>query len=306
MRLRQNYWTEDFILCYFLLMKVAIAQISSVLGRVDKNLDRHLELIEKAASQKADLVIFPELSLTGYSLQDLVPEVAIRPDCSEVMSRLLAASRHIDVVVGLVEERKENPGIFYNSAAYLSRGEITYLHRKVFLPTSGMFEEGRFFAGGREFRAFPAGSNRIGLLICRDFLHYSSSYCLLADGAGLIIVISAAPGRGIVNENSQGFESSRSWELMGQTISYFSSAYVIYCNRVGLENGVTFAGGSFIYNPDGQLQFKAPYLETDLSTQEIDLDLIRKARKNRPYKRDDRPEVICYSLGRLLRKQDED
>jgi predicted amidohydrolase len=129
---------------------------------------------------------------------------------------------------------------------------------------------------------------------------------LLAGGAGLIIVISAAPGRGVLNEESQGFESSRNWELMGQAISYFSSAFVIYCNRVGLENGVTFAGGSFIYNPDGQLLFKAPYLEDDFSLREIDLDLIRKARKNRPYKRDDRPEVICYSLGRLLRKQDED
>jgi len=93
---------------------------------------------------------------------------------------------------------------------------------------------------------------------------------------------------------------------MGKAISYFSSAYVIYCNRVGLEDGVTFAGGSFIYTPDGQLSLKLPYLEAAFSIQEIDPDLIRKARKNRPYKRDDRPEVVWRSLGRLLREKDED
>jgi len=299
-------WTEAIILCYFSLMKVAIAQISSVLGRVDKNLERHLELIEKAVKEKAELIIFPELSLTGYSLKDLVPEVAIRPDSSEVMARLLAASKDIDLVIGLVEERRENPGIFYNSAAYLSLGKIAHIHRKVFLPTSGMFEEARFFARGHDFRAFPIGSNRTGLLICRDFLHYSSSYCLMADGAGLIIAVSAAPGRGITDEGSQCFQSSPNWELMGQAISYFSSAYVIYCNRVGIEDGATFAGGSFIYTPDGQLNLKLPYLEPDFSLQEINLDLIRIARKNRPYKRDDRPEAIWRSLGRLIRVQDED
>ncbi|NMC64599.1 MAG: hypothetical protein GYA53_00440 [Acidobacteria bacterium] len=293
-------------MCYLFSMKVAIAQMSPVLGRVDKNLEIHLEFIEKAVKEKADLIIFPELSLTGYSLKDLVPEVALRPETSSIMARLLTASKDIDLVFGLVEERTENPGLFYNSAAYLTGGEIAHIHRKVFLPTSGMFEEARFFARGHDFMAFPTGSNRAGLLICRDLLHYSSSYCLLAGGAGLIIAISAAPGRGITDEGSQGFESSQNWELIGKAISYFSSAYVIYCNRVGLEDGVTFAGGSFIYTPDGELCLKLPYLEAAFSIQEIDPDLIRKARKNRPYKRDDRPEVIWRSLGRLLREKDED
>jgi len=287
-------------------MKIAIAQISPLLGLVDKNLEIHLEFIEKAVKEKADLIIFPELSLTGYSLKDLVPEVAIRPETSPIMARLLTASRDIDLVFGLVEERRENPGLFYNSVAYLTRGEIAHIHRKVFLPTSGMFEEARFFAKGHEFRTLAVGGIRAGLLICRDFLHYSSSYCLLAGGAGLIITISAAPGRGITDKESQGFASSQSWELMGQAVSYFSSAYLIYCNRVGLEDGITFAGGSFIYTPDGQPCLKLPYLEPDFSLQEIDFDLIRKARKNRPYYRDERPEVIWHSLGRLLREKDED
>lgn len=287
-------------------MKIAIAQISSVLGNVDKNLKRHLELIQQAIDQKTDLIIFPELSLTGYSLKDLVAEVAINPAQSVVFPELLEVSKKIDLVFGFVEERNSNPGIFFNSAAYLSEGKIVHIHRKVFLPTSGMFEEGRFFATGREFRSFETRLARTGLMICRDFLHYGSSYCLFADGARLLITISAAPGRGVSNLESQGFETSRMWELMGEAMSFFSSAVVIYCNRVGLEDGATFAGGSFIYSPYGKLIVKLPYLEEAFVVQEIDLDEIRRARKSWPFKRDDRPEVIWHSLDRIIKKEDED
>ncbi|MBC7362540.1 MAG: hypothetical protein H5U06_09720 [Candidatus Aminicenantes bacterium] len=287
-------------------MKIAIAQISSVLGNLDKNLKRHLEFIQQAIDQKADLIIFPELSLTGYSLKDLVAEVAINPAQSVVFPELLEVSKKIDLVFGFVEERNSNPGLFFNSAAYLSEGKIVHIHRKVFLPTSGMFEEGRFFAAGREFRSFETRLARTGLMICRDFLHYGSSYCLFADGARLLITISAAPGRGVSNLESQGFETSRMWELMGEAMSFFSSAVVIYCNRVGLEDGATFAGGSFIYSPYGKLIVKLPYLEEAFIVQEIDLDEIRRARKSWPFKRDDRPEVIWRSLERIIKKEDED
>jgi NAD+ synthase (glutamine-hydrolysing) len=288
-------------LCYFLIMKIAIAQISPVLGNLKKNLAHHLELVEKARKQGADLLVFPELSLTGYTLRDLVPELAIIPERSEFFSALVEASRNIDLVVGLVEERPDNPGIFYNSAAYLSRGKVLHVHRKVFLPTSGMFEEGRFFAAGKDFRSFSSDWARTGVLICRDFLHYCSSYCLFADGAGLIITISAAPGRGVSDLQSQGFETSRMWELMGEAIAFFSSAFVVYCNRVGVEDGATFAGGSFIYSPFGKLITRLPYLDEAFLIQEIDLEEIRRARKSWPFRRDDRPEVIWQSLEKIIK-----
>jgi predicted amidohydrolase len=287
-------------------MKIALAQISPVLGNVNKNLYNHLELIEKASGEKADLIIFPELSLTGYTLKDLVSEVALNPFDSPVFSQLLSASQKVDVSLGFVEEKKDDPGIFYNSAVYLSQGKITHIHRKVFLPTSGMFEEGRFFRPGREFSSFKTRFAPAGLLICRDFLHYGSSYCLMADGAQLIITISAAPGRGVTDLGSQGFETSRMWELMGEAISFFSGAFVIYCNRSGLEDGATFGGGSFIYSPFGKLITKLPYTEEAFFVQEIDLEEIRKARKSWPFKRDDRPEVIWHSLERIIRKTEDE
>jgi len=287
-------------------MKIALAQISPTLGNIDQNLKLHLDLIRKAVARKADLVVFPELSLTGYTLKDLAAEVAIRPGKSATFRKLLEASRKIDLVFGFVEEAADDPGLIYNAAAYLSRGRILHLHRKVFLPTSGMFEEGRFFASGRQFRPFDTGKVRAGLLVCRDFLHYGSSYCHFAGGAGLIITISAAPGRGAEDPEAQGFETSRMWELMGESISFFSSAVVVYCNRVGYEDGAVFAGGSFIYDPFGRLVARLPYLEEDFAVLEVELSEIARARRSWPFRRDERPEVIWQSLEKIIRESDED
>lgn len=280
-------------------MKIALAQISPRLGNIQKNLELHLETIEKARRQKVRLLVFPELSLTGYLLKDLVETVALDGRTSPVFKTLRAQSRDLSLVVGFVEEKPKNKGLFYNSAAFLDKGRVLHIHRKVFLPTSGMFEEGRFFAAGRNFRTFEAPGGNTGLLICRDFLHYAASYLLFAGGSEILIVISAAPGRGLAGK--AGFATSRMWELMGEAISRFSSAFVIYCNRVGLEDGIVFAGGSFIFDPFGRRLAQARYFEKDLVVYDLDLGEIRKARKNWPWKRDDKPEVILESLRRIVR-----
>ena len=128
-------------------VKLALAQIKTKLGVVEANLEKHLDNIQRASAAGSDLIIFPELSLTGYVLQDLVPTVAhpASPD-DPVFKELLAASKNIDIVVGFAEEDLRNR--FYISSAYLSQGKIAHVHRKVYLPTYGLFDEGRFFAWG--------------------------------------------------------------------------------------------------------------------------------------------------------------
>lgn len=281
-------------------MKAVLVQFSPHLGLLDKNLDLHYQFIERALEEKADLIIFPELSLTGYTLKDLISEVALNPWKNNQLERLKSFSQKIDIVVGLVEEA--NRGLFYNSAVYYAKGEILAIHRKVFLPTFGLFEEGKFFATGRYFRTFPTRFGRAGLLICRDFLHYGASYCLLAGKTDLIIVISAAPGRGM-SENP-GFASSEMWELMGEAISRFSTTFVIYCNRVGFEDGVVFAGGSFIYDPWGKCLLRGPDIEPAFLVQEIELKTLLQARKTWSFLRDDKPEIILHSLQNLLAKNE--
>lgn len=279
-------------------MKIALAQITPHLGNIEKNFTLHLESIERAKKAKVDLIVFPELSLTGYTLKDLVEEVALIPEKDRCFKELKAISKEISLVFGFVEEKER--GLFFNSAAYLSGGKILHLHRKVFLPTFGIFEEGKFFAHGKNFATFDTPFGKTGMMICRDFLHYGACYLLFAGGSEIIIILSAAPGRGA--SKGEGYETSHMWELMGETISQFSTVFLIYCNRVGFEDGKSFAGGSFIYNPSGQLMAKASYIEEDFLIQEVSLEDIRNVRKKWPYKRDDKPEVILEALKRIVRE----
>ncbi len=279
-------------------MKAHLIQMAPRLGDLPANVDRHLEALARAREAGAELVVFPELSLTGYTLKDLVSDVALSPSRSPVFKKLLDAGRGMSVVVGFVEEKEDERGLFYNSAAFLAEGRVLHIHRKVFLPTFGMFEEAKIFAQGRNVLPFRAPFGRSGMMICRDFLQYGSSYLLFVGGAEVFIVVSAAPGRGVGGE---GFETSRMWELMGEAVSHFSTAFVLYCNRVGSEEGVTFAGGSFVFSPEGTLLARAPDVDEAVLACDLDLGLVRDVRKRWTFKRDERPEIVLHSLERIVR-----
>ena len=155
------------------LLRVALAQIAPVLGDRQRNVAIHLERIQAAARQQADLIVFPELSLTGYFVRDMVPDVAIAPSSPEIR-QLLDAAGKMSVVLGFVEESPQHR--FYNTVLYAEGGQIVHLHRKVYLPTYGLFDEQRYFAAGQRFQAFDtARFGRMGMLICEDFWHLSAA-----------------------------------------------------------------------------------------------------------------------------------
>jgi predicted amidohydrolase len=277
--------------------RLALAQIDTHLGDVPANLEAHLDTIARARQRKADLVVFPELSLTGYMLQDLADEVALTPDSGDpVFRRVLAASRGVDLVVSFVE-RGPRQSLFL-SAAYLSAGEVVHLHRKVYLPTYGLFQDGRFFDRGRSFRAFDTRFGRFGLLICEDFWHVSAPYALWLDGAEMLMLVSASPGRGL---NGGGrLESARWIENITQTYARLFTVYVAQNNRVGFEDGLCYWGGSAIIGPDGQPLAQGPDFEPALVVAEIAPERIRRARQALPLLRDEQPELLQRALARLL------
>jgi len=215
-----------------------LAQIKPKLGCVADNLALIEERIQQAIAAKADLVIFPELALTGYFLKDLVPEVARRLDSPEIM-RLVELSRQISIAVGFVEETSDYR--FFNSALYLENGAIRHLHRKVYLPTYGLFDEQRYMARGEQLRAFDTKFGRMGILICEDMWHLSASYILAMDGATTLVCLSSSPGRGIEGDT---LGSANAWQQLTSTTAMFLNCRVLYCNRVGYEDGVNFWGGS--------------------------------------------------------------
>jgi len=277
-------------------VRIVLAQIAPSLGNIRANFDLHLQEIDRARQEKADLVLFPELSLTGYLLKDLAEGVALRPDTDRYFQELKTLSRDIGLVLGFVEEKER--GLIYNSAALLAGGEILDVHRKVFLPTYGMFEEGKFFAPGRNFRVVPTPWGKAGLMICREFLSHGAHYLLLAQGVELTLAVSAAPGRGL--SEAEDFASARMWEVMAEAMSYFSGSFIAYCNRAGYEDGIAFGGGSFIFDPFGRRLVKGRPAERERIVQDIDLEDIRRARTVMPFLRDDRPEIILNALRRVV------
>jgi NAD+ synthase (glutamine-hydrolysing) len=282
-----------------LKLRVGLAQISPILGSVPENLQLHLERIEEAKEQQVQLLCFPELSLTGYVLKDLVPHVAMAAtESAPAIAELLTASESMDLLFGFVEEDKRHR--YYISAAYLSQGRIVHVHRKVYLPTYGMFEEERYLATGDRFRAFDTRFGRLGVLVCEDFWHISAPYALWLDGADILLLISASPGRGLSPEAVLG--SSRSVELINQTYATFLTDFVLHCNRVGVEDGLNFWGGSTIFGPDGRLVAQAPYFEESLLVAALDLGAMRRVRMQLPLLRDERPDLLYTELRRMLRE----
>lgn len=278
-------------------LKIGLAQINPKLGDIQSNLDQHMLQIEKAAEQGIELLIFPELSLTGYRLRDLTFDVSIRPSYKEpLFARLLDASRDMDLVVGFVEADERQK--FHIASAYLAGGEIVHLHRKVYLPTYGMFDEGRYFAWGNAIRAFDTRFGRVGMLICEDFWHVSPPYLLWLDGADILILCSSSPGRGVATEQKIG---SALWvENINQAYASIFTNFVIHCNRTGFEDGVNFWGGSTIYNPEGRLIVQGPYYEDALVTAQIDLNDLRRARIRLPLLRDERVALTQREMERIL------
>jgi len=274
-------------------MKIAMAQIAPFLGKIEENLEKHWDYILKAKEEGAGLIIFPELSLTGYELMDLVPDVALKEN-SHAMKSLLELSYELPFFAGFVLEERD---LFYNVSGFFRDGKLEHIYRKVLLPNYSMFEEKRFFAEGNKFEAFDTPSGRIGVLICYDYLHPSSSYLYFLQQVDLLVVQSASPARGL---NEDGFLSNPMWENMTKVVSKHFTMYVAYVNRVGFEGGMTFAGGSHAYSPSGERLIKLPEFDEALGFFEYRREEIRRARILFPTFRDERPEVVLKEIRRIL------
>ncbi len=279
-------------------LNIALAQINTKLGDVKSNLEKHLACINEARKSGVDLLLFPELSLTGYALQDLVSAVAHRPAADDpVFKPLLEASRDLDLVAGFVEEDSRHR--FFIASAYLSQGKIVHIHRKVYPPTYGLFDEKRFFASGDSFRAFDTRFGRAGLLICEDFWHISSPYLLWLDGADLFLMTSASPGRGVTDKQL----GSAKWvETVNQTYAGLFTSFFAHTNRVGFEDGLNFWGGATVYDPDGKLLAKGAYDEEALTYAELDLAQLRRTRARLPLLRDESTSLVQKEMVRILQR----
>jgi predicted amidohydrolase len=275
-------------------MRVRAVQFSPQLGNISNNLHFHKKKIKEALNDKMDLIIFPELSLSGYHLKDIVYDISLTPD-HEILHNLMELSRDIDIVVGTPFE--DPPGIVYNSALYFSKGEILHNHRKVYLPNFGMFQEEMIFKAGNQFKNFKVNGFTVGLVICREILFPINAYLYYLQHVDFLIGISNSPYRGI---HDDGLASYRLWERVGEVYAINYHMNYVFVNRTGYEDGMGFGGGSFFAEPGKGIIKRAALFEEDYFDFEISKENVRRARIGGNYLRDEKPEVIFNELKRIL------
>ena len=275
------------------MARIAIAQCAPALGAFKRNVTMHQEWIARAKAERADLIMFPELSLTGYYLKDLAGEMACAADDTK-LAPIAEASRDMDVSAGFVERGRD--ARLHIAQGYWSRGKLVHVHRKVYLPTYGIFDDGRYFGPGDRFDVFPSAAGPAGIAICEDLWHVSVPYLYGAAGATIVFSPSASPGRGVAEGGDLG--TAESCRLMDRFYAQYLTMYVVFVNRVGHEDGIAFWGGSEVVAPDGSVVARAPDFEEKLLFAELDPDLVARERDRNPLIRDERPDLVIAQLMR--------
>jgi len=238
-------------------MRVTLAQTSPKLNR--SNLDEVVSIII-SCKDESDLIVFSELSLNGYMLQDKLSEDAWKIDELDILKDL---SLHVDIAVGAAI-RDEND--FRNAALYFSKGKLLSKHYKVHLPNYGMFEEARYFKSGDVFESFSTQFGKVSMVVCEDLWHKSVHENLMDENPDYIITLVASPARGF---SDSGLEIEDKWYGIIKTVALECRAKLIFVNRVGFEDGLGFWGGSCIVDENAAILHKLPRYEKIVKTFEI-------------------------------------
>lgn len=272
---------------------LAIVQFKPRKGDYKSNLARLPQVFSQIRQLEPapQVAVFAETALTGYFVEGGVRDVALTAgdfarDLNEQYRQGNDDSRTLDVCIGFYELWNN---AFYNSALYVTLGGkagpvIRHVHRKLFLPTYGMFDEERFVDRGFEIRAFDTAWGRAAVMICEDCWHSFTGTIAALDGADLIFVLSASPARGIWPREDEGSVPAnlKRWERLARDMAEEHGVFVCLTNLVGTEGGKTFSGGSIVAGPHGDIRAQAPLWEESIMTVTLDTDDLTRARTDAP------------------------
>lgn len=262
--------------------QVALIQFQPDKGNLSGNLQKIATCIKEAVAAGADLVLFPESAVSGYILEGGVDELCVSPQ--ELVDRLTPELGHlskpVDIVIGFYEKTQSRP---CNSAIYLQiDGEqviIAHVYRKLFLPTYGVFDEGRFQQEGNELGIVETRFGKVGLLICEDVWHSVMGSILAAAGADMILVLTATPTRGLSQEKPSNVIR---YERMLKSLAEEHGMFVAMAMLVGFEGGKGLSGGSLVYSPFGDILVQAEGFGEQIVMGEFDSEDVRHARALTP------------------------
>ncbi len=280
------------------MIKVAIAQISTDPKSVSENLEKHIEIITEAEKLHCDLIVFPELSLTGKDLS-LENNNVLTFNSSPKWEVLKSKSKKISIVVGFVEESQDHN--YYISQAYIESEQIKYIHRKVYPTSACGCEEYQIFGKGKKIRAFNTKFGKIGMMLSGDAEHITIPYLLALDGAQIIINSSAVSEK--PKDDSAEKRYSDDNELMLGVYSRIFGVYTIFSNKVGVEGNHTFTGKSRLIDPYGEWDLSAKCMEEDLLITFIDKSKVREVRMSNHNLRDENLFIVRNELERLIKSK---
>jgi predicted amidohydrolase len=259
---------------------LASVQLSSRLGEVEANLDHIAQAVAQAHQEGAHLALLPEAIVSGYFLEGANLESARTAE--EILQGLVKRLGHLssppDVALGFYESADGRPA---NSAGYfdLQNQKVRHVHRKFFLPSYGVFDEARFCQAGNHVRSFETRWGRMGLLICEDVWHSILPTLLSVQGADLILVPAASPGRGLAGERPSNVER---YDRLLMSVAEEHGVYASSSGHVGFEGGKGLSGVGFIYDPFGRRLAESPVMGESIVLAEIDLDVARASRAKSP------------------------
>jgi len=298
-------------------LRVVVHQTAPLLGETSLNREEIRSRVVDA--RNGDLLVFPELAISGYHLRGGVGRHSVSLGAGAPLD---LPSGSPPVALGLPERGEDE--LVYNTAVILHENRVLSLHRKIYLPTYGMFDEGRYFAPGRtppRVAVLPSGW-KVGLLVCEDLWHPSLVYLLAIQGVEAVLVLAAAPGRGQPGEGEDRedhdggtgtgpspsfppgprslFSSQASWTLLARTAAMQYGVFVVIANRAGVEEGVTFAGESTVVAPDGTILGRAPQAEPSVVEVSLHRRDLRRARSPFAHLRDEDPHFLRRALDLVL------
>src|SRR5688500_10771712 len=278
--------------CLYLSILLLVIQLKLREGDYATNIERLAGIFSQIDSldPRPDVAVFAETALTGYFVEGGVRDVAMTAgafarDLQSQYTSAVSTPRPLDVCIGFYELWNN---AFYNSALYVTLGGeepvIRHVHRKLFLPTYGLFDEERFVDRGFEVRAFDATWGRVAMLICEDAWHSFTGTVAALDGATTIFVVAASPARGVWPREGEGPVPAnlKRWERLARDIAEEHGVFVALVNLVGTEGGKTFSGGSIVAGPHGDVRAQAPLWDDAIMTIPLDPHDLTRARSDAP------------------------
>jgi len=271
-------------------VRLALAQVDCVLGEEEANLASARCTVDRAAGEGADLVVFPELALHGYTLSQLRDDRAMHRDDPRLAALTQSGA---DVLIGFHEEGGMRR---YNAAGYWSPGTMPRIHRKLYLPTYLSWEERKVSSPGQALTAFDTRHGRMATLICSDAWQLALPWLAVQDGAEVLLI----PANSAVGPSSEALDVIDYWYHLLPVLARMLQCWVVFVNRVGEEHERRFWGGSTVIDPTGTVTAQAAAWEPDLVLVDVDVPAVRRLRRQLPLVGEARLGLVGREVARLI------